>query len=249
MLYEEVKKFYPPKLLELETELSQIPNLNTYLRKNTDYNFAGVGGYKTINKIQHNNINIAQINGANKEEMLQHLEILKLFYELGGIQLGFKIPFVLLVKNEYLTDWIDIDKTANKHKLSKCCDFALFIPDIVQVNIGKLFAMQINKNGKLLADYEIFIDTKDNLPTILDFGESIKIDEISGFDNISLTLKIREGLEELIEPSLYEKIKNNIRIGQIYYALKDGVYKESWSKKYLKYKQKYLELKKKNLII
>jgi hypothetical protein len=262
-LYTEVKKYYSPEILEIITEL-EVERLQTsfhiFQKKYIDHESARSGAEKIVQKLKYKNKDFAYVSGEKDFEIEQHLLLLKLYHELGGLKLGFKIPNVYLIKDNYLMDWIDIDKSQNKHKLAKCCNFTLFISDEVQKNIGKLFGMELNVDGKILSDYEIYIDKTDNLPTIVDFGGYLNIDEekenfsfrgyISKYDPLRVSQKMKEGIIEVLNEE--NKIKLSVLIEETNadsYIIRDinGNFTtklgDKYLKKYLKYKHKYLELK------
>jgi hypothetical protein len=228
--YIEIKQYYFELDLEKERNIEEIRDIDCVKLMS--------GARKTVSKCMK--FNVVELSSLNKLqltiEILNHIRVLKIFYELKKTKdIKFKIPKIYLPKDlsnitRYFLDYIDIDE-----KYIKLAKFHNFIdPDILK-NIGNLIGEYAKKYNRLLHDFELYIDKTDNIPTLLDFGESKEINEKI---EQTYTRMIYDGIIESYEILKDKNIKPSDDTSLEYLEKSKHVHK-----KYLKYKQKYLELK------
>jgi len=189
---------------------------------------------------------IVNVLNAQKDEILRHIRILQLYYHYGGIdKLNFKIPniYLKIIDKEiyYYMDYIDRAKGPNYTKIAKNHN----IEDIVVlVNIGKILGYFANITNELIHDFELYLDVTHNKYTIVDFGEFIDLRQKPRTlsERITFNENIYKGIKETFNnPSINIDdfiVKQDI---DEYTAMEAAL---SAERKYLKYKMKYLRLKK-----
>lgn len=244
-IYDEYKNLFMQK--------EEFDLIERKLRPNICNDVIGSGDKKTI-KIctysedsedqQQKSLNITYIVGSDNEEILRHLLLLKIYYENGGLSLGFKIPKIYLKFNEdktidYYMDYIKITEKENKI-LGK---FHYTYNSQILTNIGKILGIYANIKQELIYDFEIYRDENDGIYTLLDFGEIINLKLEDHVGKYKYTKEIYDGiLETYIDK---EKIKFYIesqeKQSKDEYLEALGMLRAK--QKYLKYKKKYLKLK------
>jgi hypothetical protein len=232
--YLELKQFYTQTELEKEKIVTEI--------KDTDCEKLMSGARKTARKcIKYNIVELSStIQLQLSVEVLNHIRILRLLFEFSKSKnLEFNIPRIYLHPeiyttynmNRYFLDYVDIDMTSIK--LAK---FHNFINPNILKNIGNLIGEYAKKYNVLLHDFELYINKNDGLPTLLDFGETRKIDDT--ISQTTYTKFIYDGIIETYELLKTKNILSNDMSAEEYLEKR-----KYYHMKYLKYKQKYLELK------
>jgi hypothetical protein len=238
--YTELKKYYT----EIEIEKEKLCNLVS----SAECTKLSHGEKKIIDKCNKNDVVLVKVSARDKliltSEILNHIRFLKIFLELSlKNNIGFKIPKIYLpveiLENKINTYFLDyIERDPENIKFAK---FHNFIDQSILKNIGRLIGLYAKTYNKLLIDFELYIDLNDNIPTLLDFGESINI-------NGSMYGSM---YETSYTKSIYDGIIEIIGVGKLNIKSVDMSKEEYLEKskhfhiKYLKYKQKYLELKNK----
>ena len=245
--YEQIFEEYN-KLIMLNPDRYII--IHKYLEDIKCEEILGQGDKKTIfhcPKNQDDNIDIVYVIGRiDNDEILRHIKLLQIYYDNGGISLGFKIPNIYLkIKDNniyYFMDYINIGSRTLKFAKTQLPENPDNQEEIrVFTNIGRLLGLYALQTNELFIEFEIYRDLQDDKYTLLDFGEVENLKNIT--NKITYSKPIYDGIHDTF---IIEDLDNYIDINPIgsreeYEAHLDELRAKQ---KYIKYKKKYLELKK-----
>jgi hypothetical protein len=224
--------------------LSINPNMNINVSA-SECKHSGSGSNKRIYECEINPScdvikKIALVGGEiHYNEITNHINMLKIFHKFNDeYEFKFKIPLIYNDNLNYLMEFVNINNSKTKNSNPKK------IPEEIAEKYGIFLGLFINEFNYYIIDNEYYCDNDNNI-YILDFGENIN------FTKITLN---KYKLPKITFVKMKE-ITSNKKLIDDYFVADENYYNtniinlkqqytQNFEQKYLKYKQKYLNLKK-----